>query len=125
MSFNLPKEATGWKNYEGYNPSGDIQKQMLDGIGDAVGEGLTALYTASGYLNWVKTAQYPSFWGPIHGLADVEHMLNATYHAYMQARFLPPRTKQIAAENISKAMLWVREQRAWQASRTGGTPVAF
>ena len=127
--FNLPmqtKTGPGWGTRPAPDPIADgLRNRLTQGIGDAAGAGIEALYTASSYLNWVKTARYPWFWGPIRGLADVEHMLNATHHAYMSARHLTPYTKQLASDNLSKAMLWVREQRAQQAARSGGTPVPF
>lgn len=83
-----------------------------------------AQLTAAAYLNWVRMAQYPWWWGPVSGgLEQVEALLANDLRVYQES-WLPPETKQIAASNISQAMNWVREQRAASAARAGSAPVA-
>lgn len=95
----------------------------LGRIGVTVDDAMTQSLTGAMYLQWVRMARYPWWWGPITGgLAQVEQML-ARDNADFQASWLPAVTKSIFSENISAAMNWVREQRAAHAARTGGPPV--
>lgn len=81
--------------------------------------------TGAQYLEWVRMSKYPWWWGPItKGLAQVEAML-AFDNAYFQRSRLPAVTKALFSDNISRAMNFVREQRAAEAARRGGTPVPF
>lgn len=86
---------------------------------------LPSAETLTMYLEWVHTARYPWWWGPItKGLEQVEKMLIFD-NSFTQRSNLPPVTKALYQANISTAINWVREQRAAQAARAGGTPVAF
>lgn len=84
-----------------------------------------AAYTGVMYLEWVRNAKYPWWWGPItKGLEQVEQMLIFD-NDFTQRSNLPSVTKALYQSNISTAINWVREQRAAQAANAGGPPVPF
>ncbi|HEY9409240.1 MAG TPA: hypothetical protein VIP77_06635 [Jiangellaceae bacterium] len=92
-------------------------------LGVTIDDAMTQSLTGAMYLQWVRMARYPWWWGPIvGGLVQVEQML-ARDNALFQASRMPAVTKSIFESNISVAMNWSREQRAAYAARTGGTPV--
>jgi hypothetical protein len=95
-----------------------------DKLASLVQDAMKASLTAAGYPQWVRMADYPWWWGPVTGLEQVEQRLVSDL-AVFQDSWLPDVTKQLATENISRAMNWVREQRAAAASRHGAAPVPF
>ena len=75
------------------------------------------------YSGWIRSAHYPWWWGSITGgMSQVEQQLAFDW-SHMQESNLPAVTKSMFTANISRAMSWVREQRAAYASRHGGSPV--
>lgn len=91
-----------------------------DNMQSAIDAGFESVLTGAGFLDMIKTARYPAWWGPIRGLRDVSHMLGVELDAFQRSTWLPSVTKNLAAANISAAMTWVREQRA-----RGGEVIPF
>lgn len=125
----LQSKATGWpaapapEKPPGLSNANSPGTLAGIGIAGGVNEGFVAGITAAQYLTWIKTGRYPTWWGPIRSLEDVEHMLNVTYSHYAASRSLPPNVREVAKWNLATAMGWVREQRAAAAARTGADPI--